>query len=321
MRKKQTIYPWAPLAIAAVGTVGAVLLVGMRVVLMPLLRDADTGRFAANAPAMVLAIAALAAMAVLAVFVLRYRVDVPASRAVPTGVAGIAAGGTLGACTLFDGLRYLIGKVLPAPGQAQMTILSHVVLLGFLVFGALGAVALVRWGLLTVAESGTRRGMSAFGALAPVMWAWCRLAWYEISYASAIGWSEKFYDFLMVIFELLFLFKLARFVSGVGKTTTGEMLFYAMATAMFALSGSLTRVLLYFTGGAEAYLASSLAGLADGGIGVLALAFGWALVQGCRENPPTTEEEMLEEDEASYDSSLDALFVLDDNETSQYKRP
>ena len=196
-------------------------------------------------------------------------------------------------------------------------------LLGFLVFGVLGAVALVRWGLQTVAEGGTRRGMSAFGALAPVMWVWFRLAWYEMSYASTVGWSEKFYDFLMVIFELLFLFKLARFVSGVGKTTTGGMLFWAMAAAMFALSGPLTRVLLYFTGGAEAYLASELAGVADFGIGVLALAFGWSLWHGYREAPPTLreQEEMLEEDDAAYDSSLDSLFVLEENEASEYNLP
>ncbi len=317
------VWPWAPLAVAAVGTGGAVLLLTARVALMPLLRDADTGRFATNVPAMVFIAVVLAAMAVFSFGTARDRVDVPASRALPTGLAAVVAGGLLGVSALVDGFRYAFGKILPPPGQVQMTTLTQLVLFGFLVFGVLGAVALVRWGLQTVAEGGTRRGMSAFGALAPVMWVWFRLAWYEMSYASTVGWSEKFYDFLMVIFELLFLFKLARFVSGVGKTTTGGMLFWAMAAAMFALSGPLTRVLLYFTGGAEAYLASELAGVADFGIGVLALAFGWSLWRGYREAPPTLreQEEMLEEDDAAYDSSLDSLFVLEENEASEYNRP
>lgn len=323
MKKKQLpAWPWSPLAIAAIGTGGAAVLLALRVALMPLLRDDDTGRFVTNLPAMLFAAAALLALAVLALRAPRERVDVPASRALPTALAGMLAGGVLGAVALYDAFRYLFGKILPPPGQVQINTLTQLVLFGLLVFGILGAAALVRWGLQVASEGGTRRGMSAFGALAPVMWLWFRLAWYEMSYASTVGWSEKFYDFLMVIFELLFLFKLARFVSGIGRVTTGEMLFYSMAAALFALSGPLSRVCLYFTGGAEAYLASELAGLADLGIGVLALAFGWSLVRGCRENPPVPpQEETLEEGDVAYDSLLESLFVLEENEASEYNQP
>lgn len=322
-KRNLPVWSWSPLVIAVIGTGGAAVLLALRVVLMPLLRDADTGRFVTNLPAMLFAVAALAALAVLAFRAPRERVDVPASRALPTALAAMVAGGVLGAVALYDAFRYLFGKTLPPPGQVQMNTLTQFVLFGLLVFGILGAAALVRWGLQVASEGGTRRGMSAFGALAPVMWLWFRLAWYEMSYASTVGWSEKFYDFLMVIFELLFLFKLARFVSGIGKASTGEMLFYSMAAALFALSGPLTRVFLYFTGGAEAYLASELAGLADLGVGVLALAFGWSLVRGCREDSPVTreEEELLEADDMAYDSSLESFFVLEENEASEYNQP
>lgn len=324
MKKIQLpVWPWAPLAIAAVGTVGTVLLLTARVAMMPLLRDADTGRFATNIPAMALVALTLAVMAAFSFCTERERIDVPATCAIPTGLAAVLAGGVMGLCSLLDSFRYIFGKILPPPGQMQTSALTQLVLYGLLVFGVLGAVALVRWGLQIVAEGGTRRGMSAFGALAPVMWAWFRLAWFEMSYASTVGWSEKFYDFLMVIVELLFLFKLARFVSGVGKTTTGEMLFWAMAAAMFALSGPLTRVLLYFTGGAEVYQASNLAGAADFGIGVLAFAFGWALRRGCSEmlTAQIEEEEALEEGDVAYDSVLDSLLVLEENEASEYNQP
>lgn len=324
MKKKQPpVWPWSPLVIAAIGTGGAAVLLVLRVALMPLLRDADTGRFVTNLPAMFFAVAALTALAVPAFRAPRERVDIPASRALPTALAAILAGGMLGVVAMVDGFRYLFGQILPPPGQVQMNTLTQLVLIGLLAFGVLGAVALVMWGIQVASEGGTRRGMSTFAALAPVMWLWFRLAWYEMSYASTVGWSEKSYDFLMVIFELLFLFKLARFVSGVGKASTGEMMFCAMAAAMFALSGTLTRVGLYFTGGAEAYLASDLAGIADFGVGVLALVFGWSLVRGCRENPPVPpqEEETLEEGDAPYDSLLESLFVLEENEASEYNQP
>ena len=317
------VWPWVPRVVSAIGTAGAVVLLALRVELMPLLRDIDTGRFATNVPAMSFAIVALLAMALLCCGAQRERVEIPKSRALPTALSAMLAGGLLGAVVLYDGCRYVFGEILPPPGQMKMTIFTQLILIGLLVFGILGALALILWGNKVAAEGGTRRGMSAFGALAPVMWSWCRLAWYEMSYESTVGWSEKFYDFAMVIFELLFLFKLARFVSGVGKTSTGEMLFFSMATVLFALSGPLTRVGLYFTGGVEAYLASNLAGMADFGIGVLALAFGWSLTRGCRENPPAVkkEEDWLEEDDAPYDSSLESLFVLEDNEPAEYNQP
>ena len=323
MKKNQfPVWPWASMAVAACGTGGTAALLTARVAMMPLLRDTDTGRFANNVPAMVIVAVVLLAMAIFSLYTTRERIDVPASRALPTGLTAVLAGGLLGVSSLLDIYRYYFEKILPPPGQMQMNTFTQLVLIGYLLFGVLGAIAMVRFGLLTISEGGTRRGMSAFGALAPVMWVWFRLAWYEMSYANTVGWSEKFYDFLMVIFELLFLFKLARFVSGVGKTTTGGMLFLSMATALFALSGPLTHVLVYFTGGAEAYQASNLAGIADLGIGLSALAFGWALRRGCLEAPIVRgKEELLEEGDNAYDSSLDSLFILEENEASEYNQP
>lgn len=325
MKKQLPEWSCAPTAIAVCGTVGTVVLLTARVALMPLLRDTDTGRFANNVPAMVIVAVVLLAMALFSLCTARERIDVPASRALPTGLAAVLAGGLLGASSLLDIYRYYFEKILPPPGQMQMNTFTQLVLIGYLLFGVLGAIALVRFGLLTISEGGTRRGMSAFGALAPVMWVWFRLAWYEMSYANTVGWSEKFYDFLMVIFELLFLFKLARFASGVGKTTTGGMLFLSMAAALFALSGPLTRVLVYFTSGVEAYQASNLAGVADFGIGLLAYAFGWALRRGYFEVPVMQEddedEEPLDEDDNAYDSLWNSLFILEENESLEDNQP
>ena len=323
-RTKERVWPWSPYALVGVGAFGTVLLSVLRTTMMSHLWDTDTGRFAANVPAMLFSVVVLVLMAVLALRAPRQRVDVPLSRALPTGLAAILAGGMLGVTTIYDAFRWLIGGVLPAPGQIQLNLLTKLVACGMLTFGVLGAVLLVLWGLRVIAEGGTRSGMSTFGALAPVMWAWCRLAWYEMSYASTVGWSEKGYDFLMVIFELLFLFKLARLVSGVGKASPGELLFYAFASAMFALSGLVVRVCLYFAGNAGAYQTSNLVGVADLGIGVFALICGFSFVRAYRENTAKTQEEELEEDDVPYDPSLEPLLILgeeSDDGAAEYNQP
>lgn len=317
-------WPQAPYATAFAGVLGAVSLSALRTVLMPQLWDTDTSRFAANVPAMLFSVAMLIVLAVLAVHTPNTRIDVPLSRALPTGLVAILAGVTLGITALYDAFRWLVGGTLPAPGQIQLTLLTKLVLYGILVFGVFGAVVLVRLGLQVISEGGTRRGMSTFGALAPVMWAWCRLAWYEMSYASTVGWSEKGYDFLAVIFEVLFLFKLARLISGVGKASLGEMLFYAFSSAAFALSGLVVRLCLYFAGNADAYQTSNLVGVADLGLGVLALVFGLALLRGYREKIAKARAEELEEDDEPYDPSLEPLLFFDEEsntDAAEYNQP
>lgn len=313
-RNKKHPWPWAPITVATIGSAATALVLILRVVLMPLLRDGDTGRFQTNHVAIAVVVVAVIAMAYLASHIIRLRVEVPSPYAIPTAVSGIVAGVALGFSAGYNVIRWVFDGVMPNPTQVQKTPLTMLVMYGMMLFGVLGMVGLVRWGFKVAAAAGTHRGMSAWGMLAPVAWAWFRLAWYEMAYSNTIGWSEKFFDFLMVIVQVLFLFKLARFVSGIGKVCVGEMLFYAMTTALFSLSGPLTRVVLFFFGGAEAYRASELAGVADLGIGLLALALGWALALTAQGLMPKSNEEDLADDDMPYDPSLEPLLLQDDEE-------
>ncbi len=283
MEKNKTLsWPWAPMVMVVVGAVMTAVLVGLRVGLLPLLRDAETGRFAPNYPAVVVLLLGLGLLAALAYTAPRVRIDVPAKSAMSTASLAIIAGISLGAVCVYDFVRWISDGVVPPPEQVQMNFLTMAVLYGMLIFGILGGVVFVWLGLQIVAENGTRRGMRAFSVLAPVLWAWFRLAWYQMSYTVSVGWTEKLYDFFMVILELLFLFKFARMVSGIGKVGLGEMLFYAMSTAMVALSGTMMRLSSYVSEDAEAYSVGALAGFADFSIGLFALVLGWALLQGYR---------------------------------------
>lgn len=323
--KNKPITAWASPCMWFIGTVATGAAVLLRVLLTPSLRDVDTGRFSANIPAMALMLIALLVLAVFSLLVPKGRTDLTEHQALPTTLAGLLAGALLGISCVWDVFRWFMNGVTPPPAHAQDNTFALIVLFFMLGFGILGAVALIRWSWRVTAQGGTHRGMSAWGALAPVLWAWFRLARYEMSFTSTVGWSQRFYDFFLVIFEVLFLFKLARFVSGIGKATTGEMLFYAMGTVMFTLSGTLTRVCLYFSSDSEAYAAGGLAGVADFGIGLFALVFAWSLMRASRGARANVPQEDFSEDDIPYDPSLESSFVLDDVEAAAenegYKEP
>ncbi len=283
MHKNRMEWPWMPTVLLGIGGVATAVILWLRAYRMPLLQDAATGRLSENMPATVALLVTVLLLVLGGYFTTRERVDVPSSHALLTALACMAAGGVLSLSSVYDMVLWFGRGVLPAPAQAAVAMLPLAVACGMLVSGAVGGVVLVRLGLQILSEGGTRRGMSTLAMLAPVVWAWCRLAWYELSYAASVGWSEKLYDFAMVIFQLLFLFKLARLASGIGKAGFGTLLALALGTAVTGLSGSLLRVYLYFTADAEVYAAGALVGLSDFGIGLLGLAVAIALWQGYRQ--------------------------------------
>ena len=260
-----------------VGGAAAVLLLILRVTQMPLLRDSQTGRFAVSLPAIAVTLAALLAMALLCRRAEPGRVDIAEPWVMPLALTAMLSGLLLGISGLWDLYNWALNGVMPAPEVTEMTRISTGILALCLLFAVLGAAALIAFGLQVASEGGTRIGMSTWPLLAPVLWVWLRLARYEMSYASAVGLSECYYDFMMFIFELLFLFKLARFVSGIGNTRPGSLLFFAMGAAIFSLSGPLTRLSMFLLEDSEAYLASELAGMSDFAVGALALVVALAL--------------------------------------------
>ncbi len=279
--KGRNPWTWAPTALLAVGGVMTVVIAALRAALLPLLRDSDTGRFSTNTVAIAAGVLTLAVLAALGFFASRERVDIPAPRALPSSLAAMLAGGLLVVTSGYDLVCWQFGGVMPSPAPTAGGTVAMIVAGGMTAGGVLGGVALVRLGFKIAAEGGTRDGMSAFGALVPVAWCWFRLAWYQLTYTAAVGWTEKFFDFALVIAELLFLFKFARLVSGIGKVGVGEMLFYAVSTAVLALSGLLTRLVLFFSADAEAYAVGAMTGLADLGIGLFAAAVAVGLRYGC----------------------------------------
>lgn len=285
-----------------IGAVATVVTLILRVLLMPLLRDSDTGLFATSWVVVLFMLAVLVVLSVLA-FGLQEKPPLVGNQgAMVLSACTIAAGAVLFLSTLWDGWRLVATGQQPPPATAVTSVIGSITLWLTLLCGLLGGAALVYWGLQLSAEGVTRRGMGSFSMLAPVLWMWFRLARYEMSYASAVGLSETFYDFMLFVLMLLFLYKMARFVVGVGVPYMGTLLFFSLATAMFALSGTLTRLCMYLAGDGEAYQASQLAGWPDFALGVLALVFAGVLVALVK--PAQDEDDSEEEDAGPVNTSL-----------------
>ena len=154
-------------------------------------------------------------------------------------------------------------------------------------FSVVGGVALVLAGMRIASEGGTRRGVAQIGMLAPVLWTWLVLANYMMTYASMVRVTQGVFTLGMYVMEMLFLFRFACYLAGVGKDSMGSLLFVSAGAVTFVLSAPLVRLVLYLLQDGEAYAASGAAGPLDLAVGVLALVVSITLCQS--ESAPVAE--------------------------------
>lgn len=273
-----------------IGCAMTVAVTVMRVITVPLSRDPDTGRFTVNMVVIAVALLATAVMALVARLGDKSRVDIGERAARPLAAAALAAGVLVGVNGLYDLLAwYMMGRV-PPPQTAMIGAVPVVLMMTTSVLAVAAGVVLVLFSRQIFSARGTREGMCSWELLVPVLWMWFRLTRYLMSYASAVQLDECVYDFGMFVAELLFLFKFARFISGIGKTTVAGLMAYAMGAAVWVLSAPLSRVCLYVMGDTQAYLAG-LAGVSDLAVGVLAVVFAGGLWYcAYHDDPPASDD-------------------------------
>ncbi|MBR3778331.1 MAG: hypothetical protein IKL13_01225 [Clostridia bacterium] len=303
----------------ALGGLGAVAIVLLRVWISPSQRDMDTGLFATNWPVIGLMLLILLALGA-CVYLTRggSRQEITGKPSLVLSMTLLAVGGAL---TLFAAVEMLARLGVLPFGTAAANAADVAAPLGTLLpwlqwaFCLLGGVALVGLGLKLASEGVTRRGMSRWGVLAPVLWVWFTLANYEMSYASMIRLSDGFFTLGMYIMEMLFLFFFARYIAGVGKVGFGTLLFFSSGATLFALSAPLVRLAMYLLQDGEAFAAAGAAGVLDLAIGLLALAVSITLCQSLSAAPASeTEEEPEWSDEAEGVSVADLIEVSADEE-------
>lgn len=278
---------------AYLATAATLVVLGLRIWLTPQMRDWDTGLFHPSYGLILFMVVVMAALGFLAWGSPAQRVPVQGKLLLPTAVMGLLAGSVMVITSLWDAFMWWRYGETPPPNVQVISGIDGLTLLFTLVFGVLGGIFLVRLSLLWLSDNRSRSGVMQVWALAPVGWIWMRLARYEVSYASAVSVSESFYDFVMLVFLLLFLFAFARYVSGVGTGSPRLFLFFAAVAAMCCISGALTRVFLYMTGEGEASHVSELAGASDALLGIFALllVFGQAYSSKPSAPPDTISEQ------------------------------
>lgn len=261
----------------------------LRVALTPLMQDPVTGAFHLSYITIAVMLAAMIAAALLSARSAPARVPVRGKVLMPAALLLMLAGSVMIVTNAVDACIWMTTGLTPPPNTTVISGIDRITLILTIVFGLLGGAMLVRAGLLWLSENRSRTGSFRLWALAPVLWVWMRLARYEVSYASAVDVGQSFYDFVMLIFLLLFLFAFARYIPGVGQNRSRLLFFFSLMTALFALSGPLTRVFLYMTGHGDAYNASELAGVTDGLLGAFALVFAYSQAYGKPEQEPSPE--------------------------------
>ena len=290
--------------------VGALAVIAMRVWLTPSVRDWETGVFSASYWVIGLMLACLVALLVMGRLCGTDRREITGRSSMALGVVLLLSGITLAVCEalnlldVFPELADVISKMaIPGEKSPFVPLMQTIQCVVGVVSG--GILLLISMRLFS--EGATRRGIAQWSALLPVVWMWLRLINYEMSYASMVRLEDSFFGFVMMLLEMWFLFKLARYVSGVGNVSMGSLLACSLSTALFALTAPVVRLCMYLLQDAAAYEAS-LATVVDFAIGVLAAGVALTLVFSTEEVQTSSAEES-DSTEALPES--DAFIVAD----------
>lgn len=308
-------YPYDRLGLVArlmagIGGFGAVALVLLRVWVLPARQDVDTGLFAPNFLIIALSGALLAALGAL-VFIMSGgpRREITGKPSLLLSVALLIVGAAM---VLFGGWDLFTGLNVSYADEVSMLVRA----LPWLqrVFCIAGGVALVMLGLRVASEGGIRRGMAQWSLLLPVLWMWLVLANYEISPNSMVRLTDGgFFTLAAYIMEMLFLFRFAGYVAGVGRNGVGSVLFFSAGATLFALSTPLVRLLMHLQQDTEAASAAGMTGLLDLAVGVLALTVSVTLCQSLSASvePESPAEEEEEGEDVVWEESSDTLSEIE----------
>ncbi len=270
----------------------ACITAGCAAVLLTVLRLIGGGAYTAALCAAVIAVAVL-------FFVCgvkpRESLAVSGTPALLAAAAAALTGTALVVSALGDALDLMDG-VYPYPQPVTVTALNEILLFVMIVGGLVGGVFCVLTAVRWFSDRQTGRGQLGGIALFPVVWTWGRLIWYMTSFASAVNRFRSLVEVGMLLFEMLFLLVLARYVSGVEEQTPRFAVPIALCTAMLGLTACLTRFIALVAQDAALFSATALVSAPDIGITLLATAWvGGQLFGGGTVAPPLPTEEEPEE--------------------------
>lgn len=308
-----------------VAGVGTLAVLALRIWWAPAVRDWETGLFSPNYLVIGVMLLCLVALVVMGRLCGPDRREITGRPSLALGIVLLVAGVILAAgevLTLLDS----VPAVQDALARLSYTNAKEAELFPTIlkslqgVAGLVGGGTLVLLGMRLFSEGGVRRGIAQWSALLPVLWTWLRLINYEMSYSSMVRLEDSFFGFVMLLMEMWFLFKLARYVAGVGRVSMGTLLACSSATALFALTAPVVRLCQYLLQDFASYEVS-LATASDFAMGLLAAAVALTLALSTdpvQESAPSAVDAEAAVEFASSDAYLvaDLVAVSPDEEGS-----
>lgn len=234
-----------------------------------------------------------------------------------TGLATAAAAALTGTVLIVSAVSDVVdlsAGMCPYPQPVTLTAINQLLLFVMIGGGVSSGLFFVFTGIRWFTDRGTSRGLFSGAALLPVLWIWARLIWYMTSFASAANRFRSLPEVAMLLFEMLFLFVFARYVSGVEEKTPRFVVPVALCTVLFGVAACITRFASLVGQNADRFADTALITAPDIGITVLAAVWVAGQLFGEGEVAPPLSLEAEEEpvsDEPQGEVAEES-FVLDE---------
>lgn len=226
------------------------------------------------------------------------------------GFTGVAAGANLLLNSAQQAWAFYMNGIAPPPyntvfSSAEFGKIDTMFLHGTLVFGILGGLAILLFGLLWMFGGKVGSVFGQWMSLFPILWAFCRLGRYVQSYASTIRNAFSAAQAALLILSLLFFYMLGQQLNGRTKLTAVGLPACAFAFGMIGVSAFAARLFI------QSYCPELVAGaivvadVTDLIFGVFALAVG---AVACSKKAA--------EKTAEYTEALTAAAVAEENDTT-----
>lgn len=287
--------------------IGTVLITALRVLMTPHLEE----HFAAYLLTAVLAAAVL-------VIVLVSGATKPSKTIVAGGkyaVASAAGAALMGATLLVSSLAtasdWFTKQAMPYPSKASIGVLDKAFVYIMMIAGIAGGAYYLYLAFVWATRRCTVRGKQAIFSLLPVVWCWMRLIRYITSFVSAIGPLRNAYELGMILFEMMFLVQMARYLMQEPEKPSRFFVGVALCTGFLCAVCGFSRMIFFFLQDEQAFATCALVTAPD--FGVAAFAFVTAFVQA-RAVPVAEEQYELVETAPVYDGydGEGAQFLISD---------